>query len=291
MSIPVSFNDIERSARDILLRDYPIGGFRLDVRSSTSHGMSFKVNGQRDNKTGMIVGGIESRCMNRKTGLSLTQAWTSSNQLNSRIELDNSLAKGLKLEATISVLPSVMEKRIRFASTFKRPAIHSTASFDVSKNTLIFNSVIGRQGFLVGGELIYNVKEAKINRYNTAIGYSARDYAIAIRSMNDFQRYSASYYHRVDERLEGSGKASWTSNKTTNGGRDMMSKVELEIGAKYRLDPTSFIKGKITNAGVVGASYSQLIRPGAKINMGIAIDTTRWNESTPKLGIALTLEN
>ncbi|KAI7901084.1 eukaryotic porin/Tom40 [Cokeromyces recurvatus] len=284
MTTPVgSFNDIGRSARDILVRDYSIGGFKLDIKTTTSNGSSFKMNGHRDNKTGVIVGSIESRYTNKKTGLSLTQAWTSSNHLNSKIELENKLARGLKLEATVFVSPSVREKNIRLNTTFRRPNIYTTTSFDTFKRNLVVNSAIGLQGVLIGGEVVYNMRDAKINCYNTAVGYSTRDYAITIHAANNFSKYIASYYHRLDKTLQASGKVTWNNNK---------SAVEVEIGAKYNLDPTSFIKGKITNTGVVCASFTQCIRPGVKMNMGIAMDTTCWNESiNPKFGIALTLEN
>ena len=83
--------------------------------------------------------------------------------------------------------------------------------------------------------------------------------------------------------MEASGKANWSSKGA--------NVVGLEVGAKLLLDPTSFVKGKITNLGLVGASFTQLIRPGVKINIGAAIDTSRLNENAHKLGIALTFEN
>lgn len=95
--------------------------------------------------------------------------------------------------------------------------------------------------------------------------------------------YAASYYHRVSETIEASGKASWTNKGT--------SAVALEVGAKLLLDNTAFMKAKITNVGVVGVSYTQLLRPGVKVNIGAAVDTGRLNENAHKVGLALTFEN
>jgi voltage-dependent anion channel protein 2 len=83
--------------------------------------------------------------------------------------------------------------------------------------------------------------------------------------------------------LETSGKVNW-SNKGTHA-------VALEVGAKLRLDNTAFVKGKITNVGLLHCSYTQLIRPGVKINIGAAVDTSRLDENAHKMGIALTFEN
>lgn len=106
---------------------------------------------------------------------------------------------------------------------------------------------------------------------------------MAIHAVNNLNNYSASYYHRVSHTLEASGKANW-SNKGSN-------LVALEVGAKLHLDPTAFVKGKITNNGVVGASYTQIVRPGVKVNIGAAVDTSRLNENAHKVGVALTFEN
>lgn len=85
--------------------------------------------------------------------------------------------------------------------------------------------------------------------------------------------------------MEASGKAVW-SNKDT-----AMTNVTLEVGAKLRLDSTAFVKGKITNAGLLSTSYTQEIRQGVRINIGAAIDTNRLNENAHKVGLALTFEN
>lgn len=53
---------------------------------------TFKVNGHRDNKTGIIVGDLETKYSEKSKGVSFTEAWTTSNHLNGKIELDNNLA-------------------------------------------------------------------------------------------------------------------------------------------------------------------------------------------------------
>lgn len=95
--------------------------------------------------------------------------------------------------------------------------------------------------------------------------------------------FAASFYHRVNPDLEASGKAAWDATK--------QNAVALEVGAKLKLDSTTFVKAKISNAGVLGVAYTQALRPGVKINLGAAVDTTRLNENAHKIGVAFTLEN
>ncbi|KAL1927663.1 hypothetical protein VTP01DRAFT_3484 [Rhizomucor pusillus] len=283
MSVPVAFADIGKPAKDLLSKDYPIGGVKLEVKTTAPNGVTFKVNGQRDNKTGIIVGDLETKYADKAKGITFTEAWTTSNHLNGKIELENNLAKGLKLELLTSLLPSVNEKGAKINATYKQPNVHTVATLDVFKTHFSVNSVVGRQGFLVGGEVSYNVLDGKINRYNAAFGYSAAEYSVAVHALNNLNSYSASYYHRVNSDLEASGKASWDASGN--------SAVALEVGAKLKLDSSAFVKGKISNSGVLGVAYTQALRPGVKVNLGASIDTTRLNENAHKLGLSFTLEN
>ncbi|KAF7729211.1 Mitochondrial porin [Apophysomyces ossiformis] len=283
MSVPVAFNDIGKPAKDLLTKDYPVGGVKLEVKTTAPNGVTFKVNGQRDNKTGIIVGDLETKYADKANGISFTEAWTTSNHLNGKIELENNLAKGLKLELLTSLLPSVNEKAAKINATYKQPNVHTIATLDVFKTQFSVNSVVGRNGFLVGGEATYSVPEAKVTRFNTALGYSASEYAVAIHASNELSNFSASYYHRVNSDLEASGKASWNA-KGNNA-------VALEVGAKLKLDSSAFVKGKIANSGVLGVAYTQALRPGVKVNLGASIDTSRLNENAHKLGLSFTFEN
>lgn len=48
---------------------------------------------------------------------------------------------------------------------------------------LIFaNSSFSAEGFVLGGDVNYNVKDGKIGKYSTAVGYSASDYAVALHA-------------------------------------------------------------------------------------------------------------
>ena len=91
--------------------------------------------------------------------------------------------------------------------------------------TFTADTVVGRDGFLIGGEASYNVTAGSINRYAAALGYSAPEYSVTLHGLNNFNTFSASYYHRVNRDVEAGAKAVYDS-KSTNGG------VVLEVGSK-----------------------------------------------------------
>ena len=137
-------------------KDFPIHGTSLEVKTKTPSNVTFKVQpsylslrlkvrtekspcicvkvaGQRDSKTTHIAGDIEAKYLDPKNGLTFTQAWTTSNVLRTQVELDNQIAKGLKLDLTTSLLPDKGHKSALLNAVYKQPGLHSRAFLDVFK--------------------------------------------------------------------------------------------------------------------------------------------------------------
>lgn len=173
--------------------------------------------------------------MYRRAGVTLTQAWTTTNALDTKIELDNQLAKGVKAELITQFLPSSKNKGAKLNLFMKQPNFHARAFFDLLKGpTAHLDAVMGHDGYLVGGEAGYDVQKAAITKYAAAVGYVRPEYSAAIAATNNLSVFSASYYHKVSSLVEAGGKATWDSKGSNN--------VGLEVATKYRLDPTSFAK-------------------------------------------------
>lgn len=173
----------------------------------------------------------------RRAGLTLTQAWTTVNALDTKVELDNQLAKGLKAELLTQFLPSSQAKGAKLNLYFKQPNFQARAFFDLLKGpTANIDAVLGHEGFLVGAEAGYDVQKAAITRYSAAVGYSVPEYSAAITATNNLSVFSASYYHKVNSQVEAGAKATWDSHGSNN--------VGLEVASKYRLDPSSFAKAR-----------------------------------------------
>lgn len=167
--------------------------------------------------------------------MTLTQAWTTFNALDTKVELDNTLSKGLKAELVTQFLPSTQAKGAKVNLYFKQSNFNARAFFDLLKGpTASVDAVLGHDGFLVGAEAGYDVQKAAITRYSAAVGYTVPEYTAAITATNNLSVFSASYYHRVNSAVEAGAKASWDSKASNN--------VGLEVASKYRLDPASFAK-------------------------------------------------
>jgi voltage-dependent anion channel protein 2 len=171
----------------------------------------------------------------RTTGLTLTQSWNTANALESKLELNDSLAKGLKAEGIFTFLPASSSRGAKFNLTFKQPNFQGRAFFDLLKGpTANIDAVVGHEGFLAGASAGYDVAKGAVTSYSAAVGYAAPTYSAAVTASDHLSLFAASYYHKVNSQVEAGAKATWNS-KTS-------STVGLEVASKYRLDPLSFVK-------------------------------------------------
>jgi voltage-dependent anion channel protein 2 len=68
-----SDQDFGKSASDLLLKDYPIQGTSLEVKTLTPSNVTFKVAGVKDSSSNAIAGDIEGKYVDFKNGLIFTQ--------------------------------------------------------------------------------------------------------------------------------------------------------------------------------------------------------------------------
>ncbi|KAI9801435.1 MAG: Mitochondrial porin [Phylliscum demangeonii] len=283
-----AFSDVAKPANDVRMprANVAVNGIRLkttlELKSKAPNGVTFSVKGKSTHE-GHTGGQIDAKYVDAPSGLTITQAWTTTNSLDTKIELDNSFAKGLKAELLGHYKPSTQAVDGKVNLFFKQPNFHARAFFDLLRGpTANVDLVLGHEGFLAGAEAGYDVQKAAITRYSAAVGYTTADYTAAITSSNNLSVFSASYYHRVNAQVEAGAKATWDSKGSNN--------VGLEVASKYRLDPTSFAKAKINDRGIAALAYNVLLRPGVTLGLGASIDTLNLHDSAHKVGASLIFE-
>ncbi|CAK7270571.1 Mitochondrial porin [Sporothrix epigloea] len=282
MSVP-NFADISKAANDLLNRDfYHLSAGTLEVKSNTPNNVAFKVTGKNSHEK-TTNGTIEGKFTDKSLGLTVTQSWNTANALESKLELSDSLAKGLKAEGVFSFLPATQARGAKFNLHFKQSAFHGRAFFDLLKGpTANVDAVIGHDGFLAGASAGYDVNKAAVTSYSAAVGYQASTYSASVTASDNLSIFAASYHHKVNSQVEAAAKATWNS-KTGNA-------VGLEVATKYRLDPLSFVKAKINDRGVAAVAYNVLLREGVTFGIGASFDTQKLDQATHKVGTSFTFE-
>jgi len=281
--IPVPFSDIAKPANDLLNKDfYHVQAANLEVKSKAPNGVTFNVKGKSAHD-GPISGSLEGKYVDKPTGLTLTQTWTTSNSLDTKLELEDNLTKGLKAEILSNYLPAKSTYGGKLNLHYKQPNVHTRAFIDLFKGPVAtVDLTLGHEGFLVGAEGGYDVQKAAITKYSLAAGYSAGSYAAAIQATNNLSIFSASYYHKVNTEVEAGAKATWDSAAGSN--------VGLEVASKYKLDPSSFAKAKINDRGIAALAYNVKLGTGVTLGLGASFDTQNLSQAAHKVGASFTFE-
>jgi voltage-dependent anion channel protein 2 len=149
--------------------------------------------------------------------------------LRTQVELENQIARGLKLDLATALNPAKSQKSAILSAIYKQPSLHAKTTVDILKGpTFTTDAVIGRDGFLVGGEASYDVQSGAVTRYAAALGFSAPEYAVTLHGLGNLSTFAASYYHKVSKDVDVGAKAVYDTKSTTGG-------VSLEVGAKTYL--------------------------------------------------------
>jgi voltage-dependent anion channel protein 2 len=283
MSIPPAFSDIAKPSNDLLNKDfYHLTASNLEVKSKAPNGVNFTVKG-KSTHDGSTSGSIEAKYKDDPTGLTLTQGWSTGNSLDTKIESDGALVKGLKAEILTNFLPASKAYGAKANLYFKQPNVHTRAYIDLLRGpTATIDATMGHEGFLVGAEAGYDVQKAAVTKYSAVIGYSVPEYSAAVTATNNLSVFAASYYHKVNAQVEAGAKATWDSKAGNN--------VGLEVASKYRLDPASFFKAKVNDRGIAAIAYNTILRPGFTLGLGLSLDTQKLNEASHKAGVSLTFD-
>ena len=161
--------------------------------------------------------------------------WNTANSIDARLELDETIAKDVKVEVLSSLIPEKGNPSIKGNFYIKPSPVHIRGFLDVMKGpTATIDAVAGSQGFLAGAEAGYDVQKAALTKWSIATGYQAPQYSCAVTATNNVSTFTASYFHKVNDQTQAGAKASY-DNK--NPGT-----VGLEVATKYQVDPMSFVK-------------------------------------------------
>ncbi|KAK5110728.1 hypothetical protein LTR62_005605 [Meristemomyces frigidus] len=228
-----------------------------------------------------------SLTMIHATGVTITQAFSTNSLLDSKVELNDLVAPGAKIDLQNLWNPSKAgsaAQKINLA--FKNPNVHSRAFINYAQSNgnidAVVDVVAGHEGFLVGGEAAYDVQKAAITRYGLALAYQTPSYTASVQGVQNLSIIAASYYQRVNSSVEVGTKIGYDVQAQKASG--------LELASKYKLDPLSFAKVKLNDRGIAALAYSTKLNAGTTLGLGLSLDTQKLNEAGHKIGTSLTFE-
>lgn len=283
MSIPPSYGDLGKVARDLFSKGYNYGQYKVEAKTKTASGVEFTTNGSSDHANGQFVGNLETKYNWKDLGVTFNEKWNTENTLATEVSVEDQLVKGLKVALDTKFAPQTGKKSGKIKTEYKYDYVHTNLDLDIASLTIFGSAVVGYNGWLAGYQLALDTsKTAKslLAQNNFAIGYS-KDDLILHAAVNDGSEFQASVSQKVNSRLETAISMNWTvgSNDTKFG-----------FGAKYCPDRDTTVRAKVNNASQVGVSYQHRIRDGVNLTLSSLIEGKNLNQGGHKFGIGLDFE-
>jgi len=283
MSVPPSYADLGKAARDLFSKGYHYGQYKVEAKTKTASGIEFTSNGSSDHENGRFVGNIETKYNWKDYGVTFNEKWNTDNTLGTEVSVEDQMLKGLKLSLDTKFAPQTGKKSGKIKTEYKHDYVHTNLDLDLASLVVFGSAVVGYEGWLAGYQLALDTsKSAKslLSQNNFAIGYAKDDLTLHA-AVNDGSEFQASVSQKVSSQLETAISMNWTvgSNDTKFG-----------FGAKYCPDRDTTIRAKVNNASQVGVSYQHRIRSGVNLTLSSLIEGKNLNQGGHKFGICLDFE-
>jgi len=282
-SIPPSYGDLGKSARDLFSKGFNYGFYKLDVTSTTAKGISFKPSLKSVQDSGKVHGDLETKYKCKDYGLTLVKKWNTDNVLGAEVTVEDQLAKGLKITFDSSFAPETGKKSGKIKTGYKQNQINVNADFDLNLAGPKINgsAVVGYCGWLAGYQMAFDTAKKTLTKNNFSVGYLGGDYTINA-SVNDGAEFAGNIHRVVSKELEAGVQVSWSSGSNA---------TVLGVAAKYIPDKDSVFRAKLNNSSQLGLSYQQKISDGITGTASILLEGKNINAGGHKLGFGLEFGN
>jgi len=279
---PPAYGDLGKSCRDIFGKGFHFGLVKLDVKTKTSTGVEFSSSGQSNIDSGKVSANLETKYKVKEYGVTLTEKWTTDNQLATTVEMQDKILSGLKVSFNSTFSPDTGVKTGQIKADYKHDVASVSADCDLNLSGPLVNAtaVIGHNGWLAGYQVAFDTAKSKLAKNNLAVGYSTGDFVIHT-NVNDGAVFGVSVYQKMSPKMMTGLNLGWTASSNT---------TSLGIGTKYELDKDASVRAKINNSSQIGLGYQQKLRDGITVTLSALVDGKNFNQGGHKIGVALEME-
>jgi len=279
MSFP-EFNDIGKSAKDLLEKDFNLGKTKLEAKTTSSHGVEFNTTFERTNSD-FIKGELKTKY--KQNNFTFTDTINTDTDLGLKIEA-NDLIEGAKFDIDSNYNPNSGKTDLKTGFNYKKKdVITSTGSFNVLSNKAKFDAVLGFNKFLFGAQFAFPLQNPQKSEMSAIFGYVDKEYALTLIADKGDKapQFQARYHHKISDEITVAVKTVWPTKE---------NKLSVDFGAQYHLDKDAYLKTRIGSNAKIDFAYVQKITKDLKASFGLSVDTHKLDAGSHQYGFGLTFE-
>lgn len=283
MSTPPFYEDLGKASRDVFNKGYDYPKIKLSLKTTTESGVQFETNGSHDLDKSRTTGCLKTKLKFPEQGLTFTESWNTSSELNAELKYTPDAVKGLELSLNSNWTPSSGQKSAKFCTKYSREYFSIDADADIQTTGPMFrgSAVFLYKGWYAGYELGYSTNKSQFTANNASVGYTGEDFTCH-SSLKDLSDCLASVHHKLSDRTE-IGLQTTYNVQTGN--------PSLGVATKYTMCDGAVLRAKVNHNGQIGMGYTQDLRKGVKIGFSSLVEARNINGGGHKLGLSLDFES
>jgi voltage-dependent anion channel protein 2 len=284
---PVLFKDLEKRSNDLLTKEFP----------SDKSENKFEWKGETGSKTtqeivltqksdGSVSGTFNAKYKHTEWGSTFTTELRTNREFKTEVAVEDQLTKGLKVTVSGESKGEDIIGALGVEFKHEKAALTTSADYGQSGANLKGSLVVGHNGFQLGGSAEYHLgnSESNLKEVQTQLTYGTEEFDLGAFAKQSFEKDSTilgvQYFQKVNTDLSVGAKASFDTQSAE-------SKPTLLFGASYKLDDTTFVKGKFDTNGKLTTSWNHKLNKSAQLGVGATFDTSNLGPKSSVFGFHL----
>mmetsp|Transcript_78240 Transcript_78240/g.114581 ORF Transcript_78240/g.114581 Transcript_78240/m.114581 type:complete len:273 (+) Transcript_78240:51-869(+) len=251
---PPKYKDLGKKANDILNEDFKFEQ-TFELKSQVN---GVEVKSIFSDKGKGMTGNME--CKKGVSSVGDVTIKTDHAFENPSLMIENtSMMKGLKLKAEMPCLPDKLKKNgVVISPEFKHDSVMFTAKAESGKQCVVIDASFAAGPANVGLQTKATAN-GKVSGTSAALEYTAGSMILAGKYELDKGAFAGSMHTSVNDQTD-------VAVAFSSGG-------DLTLGANYKIDGDSNVKGKVDKKGVISLFYIQKVRKDLTLKVSAAIDS------------------
>merc|ERR1712110_92180 len=144
----------------------------------TATGVEFSTGGSSNIDSGKVSGNLETKYQVKDLGMTLTEKWTTDNNLSTTVDVVDKLIPGAKISLDTKFAPGTGAKSGALKAEYKHDAAMIIADLDLGLTALNASAVMGHKGWLAGYQTSFDLAKSAVTKVNNSsevgLGYQQK---------------------------------------------------------------------------------------------------------------------
>jgi len=274
---PPTYADLGKAARDLFNKGYNVGFLKLEHTSKAGQNkeVEFKTQAAHNILAGKMGGSLDVKYKLAAYGVTLTEKWNTDNTLGTVIEVQDKLAKGVKLTLDSSYSPNLEKRGGKVKAEWANPQWRLNADVALEGSPVLnMSGVLAYEDWLFGVATSVDTAQSRLRATNVAFGRETPEYTLH-SFMDNGHEFGGSLFHRITRDLEMGAQLGWTVGDQS---------TRFALASKYAVTPDHMLRMKVSNQSQLTVATTHLLSDKLKMTLSAQFALASAADMQPKFG-------